>query len=318
MKQINKILLCTHPDVLNLDIVDHAAEIAINSQAEIKVFHVIGGYPKDLKEWWNVRDPENLRRTIQEEREAFVAGVVERLKEKGVQKISSEIRWGKEFIETTREVMRSGHDLVMLTARNMNELKKRVFECPSHELFLTCPCTLWIAKQWGVKRHTKRVLASFPGEGNRLDLVCDGLSAKILENAAAIAKSESSELHIVHALPKYGAKGIKKGSKVRPDLTEFVDSMRTRLKESCSPLLKDYGLTLKQEQFHLLIGDPAKVIPKFVEELGVDLIVMGTVARAGLQGMIYGNTAEKVLKKISCSVMAIKPDDYVSPVSPKD
>ncbi|MEN8132397.1 MAG: universal stress protein [Pseudomonadota bacterium] len=318
MKQINKILLCSHPEVLNLVIVDHAAELAINSQAEIKVFHVIGGYPKDLKEWWNVRNPEKLRKTIQDKREAFVAGVVERLREKGVEKVSSEIRWGKEFVETTREVIRNGHDLVMLTARDMGELKKRVFECPSHDLFLNCPCTLWIAKQGSVTKRTKRVLASFPGEGSHIDLVCDGLSAKILENAAAVAALESSELHIVHALPKYGAKGIKKGRKVRPDLTEFVDELRTKLKESCNPLLNHYGLTLKQKQFHLLIGHPAEVIPEFVNELGVDLIVLGTAARSGLQGLIYGNTAEKVLKEINCSIMAVKPDDFVSPVKLAD
>lgn len=97
MKQINKILLCTHPEIFNPEIVDHAADIAKNSQAEIKVFHVIGGYPEDLKQWWNVRNPQQLHDQIQGERENFVSTVVQRIKDKGVEKVNSEIRWVRNF-----------------------------------------------------------------------------------------------------------------------------------------------------------------------------------------------------------------------------
>ena len=319
MKQINKILLCTHPDVFNPGIVDHAAEIAKNSQAQIKVFHVIGGYPEDLKQWWNVRDPQQLHDRIQNERETFVAGVVEHIRGKGAQNVSSEIRWGTEFVETTREVMRNGHDLVMVTARDMKNISKKLFECPSRELFLVCPCSLWIAKLRKFGIRTKRILAALPGEGSgHVDLTCDGLSAKILESAAVITALEGGELHVVHALPKYGAKGMKRGQKLRADLAGFVDELRTKLRESCAAILKEYGLSLKQNQVHLLIGNPSDVIPDFANELGVDLIVMGTAARSGLAGLVSGNTAENVLQEINCSILAVKPDDFVSPVQLKD
>jgi nucleotide-binding universal stress UspA family protein len=47
---------------------------------------------------------------------------------------------------------------------------------------------------------------------------------------------------------------------------------------------------------------------------GVELVVMGTVARAGIAGFLIGNTAERVLGKLPCSVLA-KPDGFVCPVS---
>jgi universal stress protein E len=47
---------------------------------------------------------------------------------------------------------------------------------------------------------------------------------------------------------------------------------------------------------------------------GIDLVVMGTVARAGIAGMLIGNTAERVLRKLPCSVLTVKPDGFVSPV----
>lgn len=47
---------------------------------------------------------------------------------------------------------------------------------------------------------------------------------------------------------------------------------------------------------------------------GVELVVMGTVARTGLPGFIIGDTAEKALTTVDCSVLAVKPDSFVSPV----
>lgn len=46
----------------------------------------------------------------------------------------------------------------------------------------------------------------------------------------------------------------------------------------------------------------------------MDILVMGTVARTGIPGFIIGNTAENVFQKLSCSLMALKPQGFVSPM----
>jgi nucleotide-binding universal stress UspA family protein len=42
---------------------------------------------------------------------------------------------------------------------------------------------------------------------------------------------------------------------------------------------------------------------------------MGTVVRTGIPGLLIGNTAETVFHHVRCSVLAVKPDSFVSPVS---
>jgi len=42
---------------------------------------------------------------------------------------------------------------------------------------------------------------------------------------------------------------------------------------------------------------------------------MGTVARTGIQGFIMGNTAENILNQLDCSVLAVKPPGFVTPVT---
>ncbi len=299
---------------MDLDIIDYAADIAKRHQAEIKVFHVIGGFPEDMREWWNVRNPQHLHDTIQQERQDFVDGIAERLTERGVKAVTSEIRWGKEFLEITKEVIRNKQDLVMLTARDRSQLGKRLLECPSRDLFLNCPCPLWITKYGKITRKTNRVLAALAGSGGQVELSCDGLNAKILKYAATVAVADSSELHIVHALPVYGRKGAKKHGRIPADLLNYLDELRGRIEKDCCELVKDFDVTLEEKNIHLVTGKPSIVIPEFIDAMRVDLIVMGTVARTGIPGLVYGNTAEKVLQQVDCGILAVKPDDFVSVV----
>lgn len=53
---------------------------------------------------------------------------------------------------------------------------------------------------------------------------------------------------------------------------------------------------------------------KLSAALALVLLVMGTVTRTGIQGFLIGNTAEQILQRVACSVLAVKPDGVVSPV----
>ena len=44
---------------------------------------------------------------------------------------------------------------------------------------------------------------------------------------------------------------------------------------------------------------------------------MGTVARGGFQRFLVGNTAERILPELPCSVLAVKPTDFVCPIEPE-
>jgi universal stress protein E len=64
-----------------------------------------------------------------------------------------------------------------------------------------------------------------------------------------------------------------------------------------------------------LEGDASDLVPRLAVEKGIDVIVMGTVCRAGVPGLFIGNTAERVLRQVSCSVLTVKPEGFVSPVT---
>lgn len=51
-----------------------------------------------------------------------------------------------------------------------------------------------------------------------------------------------------------------------------------------------------------------------IDELDIDLLVMASSGRGGIPGMLFGNTAERLLPELNCSLLAIKPENFTCPV----
>jgi nucleotide-binding universal stress UspA family protein len=56
----------------------------------------------------------------------------------------------------------------------------------------------------------------------------------------------------------------------------------------------------------LLDGDPSSKIESLVQKKEIDLVIMGTNGRTGLEYFLLGSVAEKVLKSVDCPVMTIR------------
>lgn len=57
------------------------------------------------------------------------------------------------------------------------------------------------------------------------------------------------------------------------------------------------------------------MIVEYADKNSIDLIVMGAVARSGLSGLLIGSTAEKVIDRVDCSVLTVKPASFKSPIT---
>jgi nucleotide-binding universal stress UspA family protein len=62
-------------------------------------------------------------------------------------------------------------------------------------------------------------------------------------------------------------------------------------------------------------GEAAAEILRTADEIGADLIVMGTHGRTGLSRLLIGNVAESVLPKADCPVMVVKAPEHGSPLA---
>jgi universal stress protein A len=59
-------------------------------------------------------------------------------------------------------------------------------------------------------------------------------------------------------------------------------------------------------EHRLEYGDPAKMILEVAQEIGADLIVMGTHGRTGLRRLLMGSVAERIVRTASCPVLTVR------------
>jgi nucleotide-binding universal stress UspA family protein len=145
--------------------------------------------------------------------------------------------------------------------------------------------------------------------------------------ASSLARSESAALHIVCSWEAIGEGMMRGGFMARPEeeIISYVEQVKQQHSQNLNILISKTNEKLGSDnpdyikpEIHLLKGMPRSTIPEFAGEIKADLVVMGTVARTGLAGFIMGNTAETILNQLNCSVLAIKPPGFKSPVVLED
>jgi len=224
-------------------------------------------------------------------------------------KVAIEVPQGDISIEVLKAVTEERHDLVIKTQTGKIGRIQRIFGSTDLKLLRRCPCPVWIIKPTR-RRHFARILAAV--DPDPFDPVSPSLNRLILDLAFSLAKMEKSELHVVHAWHLVEESALQDGQIPQRDLDKLNEEMEAAHRHQVEALLKHYPG--QEHVLHLVWGRAEKVIPDLATELAIDLIIMGTVARTGITGIFIGNTAEKILSNVDCSVLTVKPTGFKPPV----
>ena len=221
---------------------------------------------------------------------------------------------GTPFLEIIKEVMDEGHDLVIKPAEGHKRFHSMLFGTTDLHLIRKCPCPVWIIKPHQGKKYSRIIAAVDPDPGQKANAE---LNKNIMDLATALAKKEGSKLHIVHCWHLANEGLLRKGQRAllqSSDLEKLLSNTRKTHKNWLAEMLGNYDLKDLNAKVHLLKGDAGEKIPELAEKKNVDLIIMGTVERTGIPGFFIGNTAERTLTSVDCSVLAVKPQGFLTPV----
>jgi len=226
--------------------------------------------------------------------------------------IKTKVVIGKPFIELIRKVQCDNHDLLMKTAQPQEGLVDRIFGSSDMHILRKCPCPVWIDGAES-SRHYKTILAAV----DPMDDACEDLNTLIMDLATSLADKESAQLHIVHAWSLQGESMLQspRGGLSKAELHNLLNSTQLRHSKKLDQLLHKYNLNSNNEKVSLVKSEAASAISHKADQINADLIVMGTIGRTGIPGLFIGNTAEDVLNSTNASVLAVKPQGFVSPVS---
>lgn len=91
------------------------------------------------------------------------------------------------------------------------------------------------------------------------------------------------------------------------NIQAFQTEVLKAAQEKMSAVSQEYFKAIPKVETRVMSGAPADKIVEVADQEGVDLIVMGTHGRKGLEHAIFGSVCEKVIRKASCPVIAINP-----------
>ncbi len=219
---------------------------------------------------------------------------------------------GRPAVVLVQEVLRSNHDLLMRShARDLTTPGPKPFGTVDMELLRKCPCPVLLVRH-GSPAPQPRIAAAVNASTEETDE--QALNTKIVELSLLMASHlDVGPPKVLQVWTPFGERTIRSHT-AAGEFAAYEEGARQGATADLTHLVQLFGDRLAGLQPALRRGEPEDVIPEFVVAEGIELLVMGTVARAGIAGMLIGNMAERILRKLPCSVLTVKPDGFVSPV----
>ncbi len=250
-------------------------------------------------------DRVHLPRSIVEAAQLVLHDLAQQAQQEGVEAVSKLVS-GKAWLGITRQVLLDQHDLVVVGTRDLGGLRRALFGNTAMKLFRRCPCPVLVAKI-RPKVSPINILAA-------TDFKPAGEEA--MRMAIAMARQINARLHILHVV-EYPLDRIWSTGLANTREHEYHKRVRADAERIIAAQLKTTGAAALGDQVAIHLADgsgiPDVAIQHFLQVNNIHLLVMGMIGRTGIPGIVMGNTAERLLPEINCSLLAIKPPDFHCP-----
>ena len=127
---------------------------------------------------------------------------------------------------------------------------------------------------------------------------------KLAEFAIYIAKKLNVHLSFLHVVEFYGSGDMMLGS---PSLETINQERVVKAKEVMANLVKDNSSKYDNISGIVYKGDVVDTIVKFAKEEQAGLVIVGTHGAKGLEKILLGSVAERVLKRVHCPTLTMNP-----------
>lgn len=211
-------------------------------------------------------------------------------------KIDHEFVTGEDITEWTLQTTSSrGFDLVV----KAGDHSKAIFHTSTDWKLirqLQCPLLICSTRKWKSKPC---ILATVDAAArNELQQT---INRKVLDMAQQLAAGDHSALHAAYTIPIARALDALV-------ITEPPEVMRKKGAAAIRKLqaiLEAQGI--RADGIHVAAGNPVDEISRVANKIKAQLVIMGSVGRKGVRGVLLGNTAEAILKNLRTDVLIIKP-----------
>ena len=230
----------------------------------------------------------------------YAAGSYRTLFFKGIA-VTTEAVWTDAPIEELLLQMKNAQADLLIKDTRHEPILQRAFITPlDWQLLRECPVPLHLVSA-AAHPLPRRVVAAvdLSQPENRLS----DMNERILAAASGLAVQCNAELHLLHAYehsPAYLAYAAAPVSWT----PEFLDELTSIMRATFDQFAEQHAVPPQRR--HVVEGSPIRIISDFATREHMDVVVMGTLDRKGLE-KVLGSTTEQTLYQIPSSILAIKP-----------
>ena len=131
---------------------------------------------------------------------------------------------------------------------------------------------------------------------------CSDESAEVLSRAAGVQEGTEGELHLIHVIEPLA---LAYGADVPMDVTDPQSGLVKQARDTALEYAGHYRIP--ESRIHVELGSIEKTILDKADDIGADLIVVGSHTRSGL-ALLLGSTARGLVPGAHCDVLAVKMD----------
>ncbi|MBE1301701.1 MAG: universal stress protein UspE [Alteromonadaceae bacterium] len=306
MASFNKILAVIDPAEENQKSLARAMEIAQKSGASVTAFLSIYDFSYDMTTMLSVEERETMRQAMVDDRIDWLSEVLN----SDSSEIPLEIKvvWhNRPYESIILETIEGGYDLIVKGTAKHDTLKSVIFTPTDWHLLRKAPVSVLL-----VKEH------DWPENGQILGCVNAGtedadhqsLNNRIIDQCHEMASLLKSNVHIVNSFPGTPVNIAIEIPEFDPQ--SYNESVKTYHEQCVEKLATEKQIA--PENCHVKEGLPEDVIPVVAKDLDAELVIIGTVGRQGISAALIGNTAEHIIDMLDCDVLALKPENFVSPI----
>jgi nucleotide-binding universal stress UspA family protein len=299
MLQVRKILLPTDFFPCANQALDHALYLARKYGAQFHMLHAIVLHEKDPHNpAAHVVNLEEIHERLKTLARADMSASLEKRDDAGVEIVMEQRRGVSAADVILRYAQEEDIDLIVMGTHGRRGLGHLFLGSVAEEVVRMSDCPVLTIREKAEQQDIDDVTRIL------VPLDFSEHANNGLRHARHMADAYGARLDLLHVLEELVQPAFYEHAGASP--TELREARRKKSREELERLFRESGGPEVEADIHVKVGKATQDIIEFAKEAASDLIVIATHGLTGIQYMLLGSVAEKVVRMAPCPVLTVK------------
>ena len=258
---------------------------------------------------------EAARTARVEARRAWLESAAKPLREEGLEVRTEAIYANPRHEAVARRALETGAAFVVMRTHFHEWLTRATLSAADWQLIRICPAPLMLVKGGPWPESPKLLAAVDPSHRDDRHARLDHT---IMDLAEQLDTALNARTWVAHCIFSMASLESTAALSMMPEALgsspeDYAGDLVQQLRAAVLRLLE--GRKVPASRMRIVEGRPEKELPRLVDELEIDLLITGGISRSRIEQVFIGGTAERLLDRIRCDLLVVKPPGFRCPLA---